>query len=337
MRRAAIQLASAAALLLAACAGTPPAPSSAPPSTPPIAQADAVAPVPSPAPAVVFPAPPGAPPFAALAARFRERALQQEKAGRPRQAFESWQVVAALRPDADEPRRRVADLEARLSAEASRRYTAGIARLREGDNAAARRELLLALAADPGHAGALEALKNRLDPHAATHTVAAGETFAAIATRYYGDAAQAALVALVNDFDPAGLPAAGTVIAVPALTPARAKAPPAARRPGAAAEPGAAQESGYDTEPASIAPDAAPAPAPSPPPAPVPPDRAEQRRRREKAEEFYTAGVRHYINQRLDEAIRSWERALELNPEHPKAAKDIEKARALQQKLRDIR
>ena len=64
---------------------------------------------------------------------------------------------------------------------------------------------------------------------------------------------------------------------------------------------------------------------------------AVERRRREKAEEFYTAGVRHYLDQRLDEAIRAWEQTLALNPEHPKAPKDIEKARALQQKLKDLR
>ncbi|HEY5998739.1 MAG TPA: hypothetical protein VI078_05480, partial [bacterium] len=63
---------------------------------------------------------------------------------------------------------------------------------------------------------------------------------------------------------------------------------------------------------------------------------AVERRKHDKAEESYTAGVRFYINQQLDEAIRAWERTLALNPEHPKAAKDMEKARALQQKLKDI-
>ncbi|HWR98460.1 MAG TPA: hypothetical protein VN317_08575, partial [Candidatus Methanoperedens sp.] len=352
-----------------------------------------------------------------------ERALRQEQAGELRQALDSWRVVTALRPAADEPRRRVADLGARVAAEAARRYAEGLARLGAGDVDAARRELLLALAADPGHAGALDALKNRLEPHAASHTVAGGEGFADVAKRYYGDEAKAALVARVNDLDPAGRPAAGTVLLIPTLVPAAAKAA-AAKRPAAAAEPAEAPDAGYDTEPAAItgepapAPAAVPAPAPTPAPAaPPPPDPAEEqlaraaglmksrkyeeaaaaaealaestavgararelagnawfaagdaalkeeryaesiaayrraeparkdaaaavaaveRRKREKAEESYTAGVRFFINQQLDEAIRAWERTLALNPEHPKAPKDIEKARALQQKLKDIR
>ena len=60
-------------------------------------------------------------------------------------------------------------------------------------------------------------------------------------------------------------------------------------------------------------------------------------RKREKAEELYNAGVRFFINQKLDEAILSWEQTLELYPEHPKAAKDIAKARGLQQKLKELR
>ena len=64
---------------------------------------------------------------------------------------------------------------------------------------------------------------------------------------------------------------------------------------------------------------------------------AVEARKREKAEELYNAGVRFFINQKLDEAIRSWEQTLALNPEHPKASKDIIKARELQQKLKELR
>ena len=64
---------------------------------------------------------------------------------------------------------------------------------------------------------------------------------------------------------------------------------------------------------------------------------AAETRNREKAEELYNAGVRFFINQKLDEAILSWEQTLELYPEHPKAAKDIAKARGLQQKLKELR
>jgi TolA-binding protein len=75
---------------------------------------------------------------------------------------------------------------------------------------------------------------------------------------------------------------------------------------------------------------AAPATRVEPPKAPEPARKelpaiqdAAEARKREKAEELYNAGVRFFINQKLDAAILSWEQTLELYPEHPKAAKDI--------------
>lgn len=62
-----------------------------------------------------------------------------------------------------------------------------------------------------------------------------------------------------------------------------------------------------------------------------------ERRKKERAEEFYNEGVRFFINQKLDEAIGNWERTLALNPQHPQAAKDLEKARTLRQKLHEMK
>jgi tetratricopeptide (TPR) repeat protein len=411
-------LAAAPLLLLAACAVAPPA----------AAPAGGAA---TPAPAAT-----AAAPFTTLAARFTDRALKQERAGELRQALDSWKVVAALRTQAAEPRRRVAELAARLQEEAARHYRDALARLQEGNVDAARRELLLTLAADPDHAAALEALKNRLDPEAVAHTVVAGETFESIAKKQYGDPAKGPLVARVNDLDPAVKPAPGTVLSLPGLAPPTAK--PAPRRgPQPAADTAEAPESVYDSEPAALSPEEPPAGAPAapvvapvvappaptapppaaPPVAPKPADAAEEqlakaaellqarkfeeaaaaaeklaghpvvgkrarelaaaawfavgeaaakderfaealaayrkaqpgredaaaaiaaveRRKKEKAEEQYNAGVRFFINQQLDAAIRSWEQTLALNPEHPKAPKDIEKARGLQQKLKELR
>ena len=67
----------------------------------------------------------------------------------------------ALRPDLAEPKRRVADLSARLTAAADQHFRDGNARLREGNIDAARREFLLSLASDPDHAKSLEALQKK--------------------------------------------------------------------------------------------------------------------------------------------------------------------------------
>jgi tetratricopeptide (TPR) repeat protein len=407
-RIAPVVLLAAAALLLSACATAPPA---APPAGTGTAPQGSGTPPAPPGDAGALPASSAAP-FTTPAARFTDRALKQERAGELRLARDSWGVVAALRTDAAEPKRRVAALTAQLAAEAEKRYRAGLDRLQEGDTDAARRELLLALAADPDHAAALDALKNRLEPDAEPVTVAAGDSFESIARKHYGDADKAALVARVNDLDPAGRPAPGTVLSLPSLAP---PAKPAAKRaPEAADAPGAR----YDTEPAAIGPEgaaaAAPAAVPETPQAPDPAEaqlararglfeakkfeeaaaaaeklagsptvgakarelagnawfaagdaavkeeryadalaayrKAEPARKdaaaagatvvrlkKEKAEELYNAGVRLFINQDLQGAISSWEQTLALNPEHPKAPKDIEKARALQQKLKELK
>ena len=240
MKKIAALFAPAAALLFAACAGAPPA---APPGEPgaltPRAGGDETLP------------PPGAAPFATLATRFTARAVRQEAAGDLRRALDSWKVVAALRTEAAEPKRRVADLSARLKADADRHFRDGNARLQEGAVDAARREFLLSLAADPDHAGSLDALRNRLEPEAAPYTVAVGDTFESIAKKQYGDPAKSPIVARVNNLDPAGKPAPGTVLSLPSLAPVAAK-PGAKRATEAVAEAPEAPDSGYDTEPSAF-------------------------------------------------------------------------------------
>jgi tetratricopeptide (TPR) repeat protein len=422
VKRVATLLGPAAALLLAACAGAPPA---APPAAPPPGASGGPGAAAPRAGGDESPPPPGAAPFATLASRFTSRALAQEAAGDLRRALDSWKVVAALRPGADEPKRRVADLSARIAANVDRLFRDGTARLREGNADAARRAFLLGLAYDPDHAGSLDALKGLLEPDGTSYTANAGDTFESIAKMQYGDPAKAPLVARVNNLDPAGKPAPGTVLTLPNLALPAAKTP-VKRAPEAVAETPEAPDSAYDTEPAAFGgegPPAAAPPAPATPAAPaVPappaaPDPAEaqlakaqalfdakkfeeagsaadkladnpaagarartlagnawfaagdaalkeerfaeavaayrkaepsrkdataalaavERRKKEKAEELYNAGVRFFINQQLDEAILSWERTLALNPDHPKAPKDIAKARGLQQKLKELR
>lgn len=59
-------------------------------------------------------------------------------------------------------------------------------------------------------------------------------------------------------------------------------------------------------------------------------------RMRAQAETFYRNGVKHFINEDLEQAVKAWERALELNPKHPKARQDIENARRLLKKWKAI-
>ena len=57
---------------------------------------------------------------------------------------------------------------------------------------------------------------------------------------------------------------------------------------------------------------------------------------RNLAEDHYKKGVRYFVNEDLEMAIVEWEAALALDPDHPKARKDLENARSLLEKLGNI-
>ncbi len=55
------------------------------------------------------------------------------------------------------------------------------------------------------------------------------------------------------------------------------------------------------------------------------------------AERHYNRGIKYYIDEELDKAIKEWETTLSLNPGHPKAKNDIENARSLLKTLEGIK
>jgi tetratricopeptide (TPR) repeat protein len=59
--------------------------------------------------------------------------------------------------------------------------------------------------------------------------------------------------------------------------------------------------------------------------------------KRELAGTHYIKGVKYFTDEEIDKAIKEWEETLTLDPNHPKAKKDIENARNLLQKLKEIK
>jgi tetratricopeptide (TPR) repeat protein len=59
--------------------------------------------------------------------------------------------------------------------------------------------------------------------------------------------------------------------------------------------------------------------------------------RKQLAEEHYLKGVKSFIEEDIESAIEEWETTLSLEPNHPRAKKDIENARNLLQKLEKIK
>jgi tetratricopeptide (TPR) repeat protein len=58
---------------------------------------------------------------------------------------------------------------------------------------------------------------------------------------------------------------------------------------------------------------------------------------KQQAEAHYIQGVKHFLNEELQLAIKEWEETLKLNPKHDKAKKNIKNARSLLEKLKKVK
>jgi tetratricopeptide (TPR) repeat protein len=142
-------------------------------------------------------------PASRLAAEHRQRALAYEKAGDLRHALEEWTIVLTINPADAAARQGRGRLSRRLDAMVTRRIRLGRDALKRGNHLEARRHLLAALALDPTNAVAFAALQEQIpELHFTNHVVARGETLGAIAERYYGDRALAAVIWEANRLPP---------------------------------------------------------------------------------------------------------------------------------------
>jgi tetratricopeptide (TPR) repeat protein len=57
---------------------------------------------------------------------------------------------------------------------------------------------------------------------------------------------------------------------------------------------------------------------------------------KDKADQHYRRGVRYFVNEELEKAIKEWERTLAIDPTNEMAQKDIGNAKSLLEKLRQI-
>ena len=156
-------------------------------------------------------------PFTSLSDRYRMTAEEEEAAGRPERALESWRIAAALRPGDEAADREISRLQDLLAAEADKHFHRGIAFDRKGSSAEARKEFLLALVARPDHAQALDYLKNRLHENTISYRVAEGDTYEEIARKFYDDPELAFLVAGANDLDMRTPPLPGRRLTLPII------------------------------------------------------------------------------------------------------------------------
>jgi peptidoglycan/xylan/chitin deacetylase (PgdA/CDA1 family) len=155
----------------------------------------------------------------AVAAPRLEWSRQLEERGLLRQALDECRIARAIDPGSSAATERCGRLQTRIPAEAAARFQEGVklARTSPGD---ARARFLAALAVDPTHVGAFDALRNTaaLPAKFLSHTVRAQETSSSLADLYYGDRARADLIEQANGLAPGAALPVGKVLKIPEIS-----------------------------------------------------------------------------------------------------------------------
>jgi len=240
--------------------------------------------------------------------------------------------------------------------------------LESGNEEPARAELKRALGMDPQNKLALNLTRQMAADPLATlgresfvYTVRPSDTMSRIAQRFLGDVYAFYILSRYNDIKVPKQVSSGQVIRIPG------KAPPPSPPPAATPEPAPPRA----TAPPPPAPQPSAPPPPPPPPEPTPGERAMRnaataeragdltRARAEylaaaslnqagaatKAEQLrgqlvarYSVNARSALaRQDLDGAIGNWQRVLDLDPENPTARLELERARGLKEKLKNVK
>lgn len=305
---------------------------------------------------------------------YRQRALTFEEQGEVQQAVFWWQVVLALHPEDEEVRARIASLLETGRKKAVDHYQQAQELAERGEWDKARHQAVIALRYNPNHPDAL-ALINR-DQRMISHQVQSGETLAGIAEKYFHDPGRAPVIAYFNDLpaDTGGispgkvlvfprLPVSETVRQKPATVEKEARLAEARQefkqkkyRKAIVLAEKIVQQDPEEQEAQFLLNESYLAIG------------NEHLRRKEfvkaetvlvkvaeefpglkeamaelgrwkaeQAEEHYRQGVKYYLDEDLTRAIMEWSRTLEFDPDHARARENIEKTRAIQEKLRRVK
>jgi tetratricopeptide (TPR) repeat protein len=235
-------------------------------------------------------------PFRIFPDTFRARAVAQEKKGELRQALFSWKIVRSFKPEDPESLENIEYLGKLIRTEADRHLQNGLDYLNSGSLQAARKEFLLVLAYDPEHQAALDYLRTKTSERDYTaYEIREGDTLESIVKRMYGDPKKDFLVTYFSGLGSNGELKPGTVLRLPIVE----------------AEPKREirAEAKAETKHRIVSP-------------PKVLDKA-------RAEDHYRKGVNYFLAEDLQRAIKEWGETLRLDPTHPNAKGDIEKARSL--------
>lgn len=254
--------------------------------------------------------------FRGIPDKYRGLADSAEKAGDLRRALLYRKVVNGFASEDADAREHIERLERKIRGKVDRQYRAALALEESRETAKALREFLAVLVLDPDHEAALRGVKswkNRKNGGAGAKsrfwTVREGDTLRKIAGEVYRDPDKEFLIAYFNRL-PKGSPLSiGSELRLPDVD--TVSSITAEKVPGYSPP----DKEGNDLRNA------------------VEPKEGDERRLRD-ADAYHAAGIRRFLAEDLDGAIREWENALSLDPAHPKARRDIEKTRRLKGKIK---
>jgi tetratricopeptide (TPR) repeat protein len=281
----------------------------------------------------------------------QEEASRLEASGRLRDALERWKIILAIDPQHPGAGQKKKELETKIQEQAARRLAAGKELLQRRDKQGAQREFLAALRLDPANREALERLyqsEQQLGEQTAfARTPRKGETQARPQPGQSGDAKSAATEESEEEeesgeemsfAEAADLFKKGDYLAaIDAFNRVLAQQP--GLREALEYQKLAYYNQGVSYMERQSYPEAL---------------RMFERLRRlqpdfkrlphylqtarEKlADQHYLAGIRHYKEQKLKEAIEEWDQALALNPKLESAKRHQEQARRLLKRLQEIK
>lgn len=259
---------------------------------------------PSPAPSIHEELPPDEDLFRGFPKKYHREAVRWERSGEIPKALFYWKVVQRFAPHDQEASEKVRYWEAWLQREAENRFLRGMEKLKQNSPQDAHKEFLAALACNPEHPQALDYLKQTLNESVWTfYEVKKGDSPRKISQEVYKDPEKDFLIAYFNVLDSQTSLKPGTMLKLPVPTPV-----PVAKKGSIEAAP----------------------PKPPAPPKPFKMDASLQ----EQAEIHYARGMKYFLSEELEKAIELWEETLRINPNHPNAKRDIQRARDLLKKLR---
>jgi tetratricopeptide (TPR) repeat protein len=244
-------------------------------------------------------------PFHGFPEKYRLKATEFEKNEELSKALFFWKVVHAFARKDQEVQERIEALEKKIRIEAEKHFQKGVEALHNNSIPTARKEFLTALSYNPEYRQAIDYLKYKLnDQEFIIYYTKTGDTFKKISQEIYKDPEKEFLIAYFNDLDSRSPLKSEMSLKLPVITPiwVAKHAPP-------------------DEKPSrSIL--------------PLPKSRKIDVQLQDQAEVHYAKGIRHFLAEELEQAIGEWEETLRLNPDHPNAKKDLQKAHRLLENLK---